>query len=737
MSMLVAMLAATFGFELSLHEYGPSDLGLQLPASWRSRESVATTLRISNPPYENYFYSDANVATQLVVTSPLPDSDLSIIGPRVIFAWPAGNSGACMFFQPENGLNGSLGIKVVNSTIGSPLAPVRIEHDDRPEIGVKGVIHLNSTAVLSLSILGSVRAIRDFTEGPSLVHDMLQEGIEVKKFGTYGISLSRLWLDNVTRTTVTFTPRASQTVSMKDDKATFEAGEYVFSAYNNYPDLKQLSLHDVLKDKTLIDKHQHETKALSFLSYSDKLLAGAWRFLTYFGRDDMISTLLLQPILSEDAVEAVIGSVLERISRFDGSACHEETIGDYATFLNLQDGVNSTKYRCDFSMVDTDYFVPILIHSHFVRSGAGFDRLKALLSTPAGKVDSTNEGLEWGDLFTMLVRKIMDQTAPFASPGGQTRQNLIHLKPHQDTGAWRDSVYGLGGGRIPFDVNVALAPTALHCIASLAKEYGRDVFGEYAPHWMERAERYAAVWEDKTIDLFRMVVPAETARERLNTFAETSSYYNGPSHANLIDSDVAFHSLALEGNNGLDIVPVMNTDGCVRIFYLNGTKQDRLTDYLNNTALSILRPYPAGLMTPVGLAVANPAFSGNQVVVQNFSNSAYHGSVVWSWQLVAMASGVEKQLDRCNSEEKPDFCSDKVVYNNLKNAYNALWDSIENNSAYLSDEVWSWRFEDGRFKQASLGSLPPPPGVQGVAESDAVQLWSLTFLAVKRNEAMR
>ena len=131
-------------------------------------EKDATTLYISDPPYENYFYSDRNVAAQLVVTSPLPNSDLEIIGPRVIVAWPAGNSGACMFFQPENGENGTLGIKVVNSTVGSPLTSVRIERDRYPSVGVKGVIHFNNTADLSLSILGSIRAIRDFTEGPSL-----------------------------------------------------------------------------------------------------------------------------------------------------------------------------------------------------------------------------------------------------------------------------------------------------------------------------------------------------------------------------------------------------------------------------------------------------------------------------------------------------------------------------------------------------------------------------------------
>lgn len=58
----------------------------------------------------------------------------------------------------------------------------------------------------------------------------------------------------------------------------------------------------------------------------------------------------------------------------------------------------------------------------------------------------------------------------------------------------------------------------------------------------------------------------------------------------------------------------------------------------------------------------------------------------------------------------------------MENAYSALWDSIEDNEDILSDEVWIWRDEDRQFKHATLGTLPPPPGVGCVAESDVVQL---------------
>jgi hypothetical protein len=720
----------------------PTDTTSDVPGPRPEKSELQSTeLHLSSVPYENYFYSDRNVAAQMILTSPSTGNDLQVIGPRVIVAWPAGNSGACLFFRPENGINGSLAIKLVNSSVGSPLGPVYIEGGNIPHVGIESVLHLNSTAIMSLAILGSIRAIRDFTEGPSLLHPILQEGIQIRPLEDNGVSISRLWLDNTTTTTTTLKSHGSGNILLDGDKLVLDAGEYLLSAHYNYPQLHQLDLAEVLKDRSLLEQRPHEAKALSFLSYSEKILAGAWRFLTYFGRDDMISTLILLPALTNEAIEAVIGSVLERINRADGSACHEETIGDYATYMNLQDGHASTAYRCDYSMVDTDYFLPILMHAYFAESGAGMERLEALLATPAGSVDPDNKGLSWGDLFILLVKKIMRETAPFAAPGGQTRENLIHLKDGHETGVWRDSVYGIGGGRIPFDVNVALVPSALRSIESLARMFGTKIFGDHERDWTMLAGKYAQVWEDTTLEFFKVVVPQAVARERLETFVNTSPFYDGPSHAELIDADVSYHALALQGNNGLDVVPVMNTDACCRIFFLNGTNQPRLTNYLNATALSILRPFPAGLMTPVGLVVANPAFSEHEIVRQNFTNSAYHGTVVWSWQLVAMVRGLEKQLGRCSVKDdlhlKPDFCHDPVVYGNVKDAYNRLWDVLEESEEFITDEVWSWVYRDGEYIQTPLGSMSAPPGVAGVAESDVIQLWSLAVLAIKRDNDLR
>ena len=102
-----------------------------------------------------------------------------------------------------------------------------------------------------------------------------------------------------------------------------------------------------------------------------------------------------------------------------------------------------------------------------------------------------------------------------------------------------------------------------------------------------------------------------------------------------------------------------------------------------------------------------------------------------------MAKGLEYQLDRCSNSPRPDFCTDKSTYGNVKSAYNALWDVVEANQAQLSTEVWSWVYKNNDFHVTPLGVLPSPPGVGAQTESDIRQLWSLTFLAVKRNAAFK
>lgn len=659
-------------------------------------------------------------------------------------AWPAGNSGTVAFFSPKNGINGTLALKLLDEGQNRPIGPIYYPtaqtNLSRNASGIGCGIHMNSSAVLDLAIMGSIRTIRDFTEGPSILVPEIQNAIEVRSSQLNTAAyLSRLWLDNVTTTRMTFTaspntPNASVFVNGKTLE--FSAGNYLFTAYFDYPRLTQLSAAEDLAPEAqgLIEQQPQQTNSLSFLSYTEKLLAGAWRFLTYFGRDSMITLLLMQPVLSEGeggAIEAVIGAVLERLNYTDGKVCHEETIGDYATYQNMLNNITSTAPGCTYQMVDTDFYLAPVMEHYFLNTATGKARRDAFFAKTA-MLDFGNQGRSYAELALRNADKVIRSTEHFAFTPNKTKDHLVHLEKDQLVGEWRDSTYGIGGGRIPYDVNTALAPAALRSIAALS---AAGFFPE-RPEWHVKAAEYALVWEDYTLQFFEVVVPETEAKSLVTQYASGSDY-GFPSNAEEIDSDVVYHGLSLDGNNNQLIIKVMNTDDSFRHFLLNTTNQTQLTSFVNSTANNILKPFPVGLSNPVGLLVANPAYGGNPVYVANWTNNAYHGTVVWSWPMAMMAAGLQRQLHRCNDNSSaPDFCRDGSVHSNVLAAYNHLWDLIEANKEHLSTEVWSWQYRGGGFEFVQLGALPPPPG-QSPTESDIVQLWSLTFLAVTRDDSLK
>ncbi|KAJ8130277.1 hypothetical protein O1611_g3354 [Lasiodiplodia mahajangana] len=680
-------------------------------------------LHLTDRPYENYFISDCTSASQVVVTSPVADSDLRLVDPRLLIAWPAGNSGIVTYFVSGDGSDATLAISLeniphVNRTV-SPLVG-----------GLTGIISFNSSAILNLAILGSIRTIRDYVEGNSL-NAKVQDALHVQRLADGTIQLSRVWLDNITETFMTFQSRNGELATIQGGKARFEKGTYLFNAWQNYPELEQLSASDTLNSQSqdLITENPDETASLSFFSFTSKVVAGGWRFLTYFGRDSLISLLLLQPVLSEGdggAIEAILGAALERINASDGSVCHEEVIGDYATYLNEQQGIAGTDTQCDYKMIDTDFFLPIAMNEYFVKSNTGRDRRDSFLARNASVI-KPNQGHTYADLALTTVEKIMRITAAFEK--SPSVAHLIHLKDGQTVGQWRDSNTGLGGGHVPYDVNTALVPAALQAIASLAAE------GLFPSHieWAQMASERAGFWEENSLPFFEVEISAHDAQDLVEEYITKSSF---PGNVNTTElaSPIHFYGLALEANNH-PVIKVMNTDDCFRLYLLNSTNQAQLSAFLSQAADNILRPFPLGLSTPVGLLVANPAYAQGSVNIADFTTSSYHGLVVWSWQLSMMAAGLERQLSRCDGGVKtPDFCSDTALHDRILRAYNHLWDIIEQNHDHLSSEVWSWVYRDNDYIYTPLGALPGPSG-QTPTESDIRQLWSLTFLAVKRNPA--
>jgi hypothetical protein len=131
---------------------------------------------------------------------------------------------------------------------------------------------------------------------------------------------------------------------------------------------------------------------------------------------------------------------------------------------------------------------------------------------------------------------------------------------------------------------------------------------------------------------------------------------------------------------------------------------------------AMTRPFPAGLLTDVGLLVANPAYADAGIAAK-FGRNAYHGTVVWSWQQALLAAGLARQLQR---DDLPD-----TTRTRLRDARRRLWHAIDATRALRTSELWSWSYADGRYRMQPFGQ-----GSGDVDESNAAQLWSTVYLAI-------
>ncbi len=179
---------------------------------------------------------------------------------------------------------------------------------------------------------------------------------------------------------------------------------------------------------------------------------------------------------------------------------------------------------------------------------------------------------------------------------------------------------------------------------------------------------------------------------------------------------MSFHAIALDASG--KPIAIVNSDEAFALLF---TTPDPAT--LDSEIGTVLRPFPLGLLTDAGLLVANPVFADDTLKAR-FTNHAYHGTVIWSWQQALLASGLERQLMRTDLPP--------AVRNHLLAAHQALWRVIRATQALRSSELWSWRFEGGRYRSVPFGATG-----MDVDESNAAQLWSSVYLAVGDNNDPR
>lgn len=646
------------------------------PAAAAAEEAPATlAFSLADGDITNAFFRQGDVAAHVVVSSGT--------SPRIVFAFPAGNAGIGVWFDD-----------VARPATLALDGEVRAA---RGPNGLRGVTARFRVTAPRLSfappVMSSIRVLRDFA-GTRTLPPELSAAVKVDS----PLSFSRTTLSGKDRFVLSVVAEDGTRIETGDgDRITLSAAkdgaiEISLTALHTDPPLSPIARGDILLPSVEATADPALLSALAFLTYKEKLLAGSWRFLTYFGRDTLLSVRLLMPALQPEVIEGALGAVIDRLSD-GGEVAHEEDIGEFASLRHLRAGKKpAPKPIYDYKMVDDDFLLaPVLAH-YLLDTGAGKSRGAKFLARKTAAKKTYRAAVESNLAFVVAA------ATPYAKSGAVA--DLIALHPGEKVGDWRDSEAGLGGGRFSYNINAALVPAAL---AAAARLYRSPFFGPDKAR-AEAAEALYAKWKDAGKH-FAVSVAAKDAEGRLKTYAKEMGIPVPEAHAGA----VAFPALSLDARG--EPVPIMSSDDSFVLMF--GDPDDA---QLSAIADRIRAPFPRGLMTPVGVVVANPAYAKDAALRARFGKDAYHGAVIWSWQQAMLAAGLARQLSR------DDLAP--ATREALKSAQAALWQVIGAAKDIRAAEHWTWRFADGAYHIARFGG-----GAD--TEANAAQLWSTVYLAVK------
>jgi len=648
--------------------------------------AAALSFRMDTGGQINAFYRQDKVAAHLLVRSSTK--------PRLLVVFPAGNSGTGLWFDDT--------AQPVNWSLDTP--PSALSAPDthgRPLYGIGADVSVDTdTLTIRQGVLSNVRFLRDFNGGATIPQQILAAP-------TVQGSAAQWQRDRIDGA-----PGYSLRITLRDGGSIAPAagGKLVLSAPAGSHTLR---LHvDALSGETPLSPITHadllapsvnpdpvSQNVLEFLSFRDKLLAGSWQYDTYFGRDTLISVRMLMPVLEPAAVEAGLSSVLSRLST-DGKVAHEEGIGEFALVDNQKNGrPNDPTPTYDYKMIDSDYLLAPIAAAWLIDDTRGQARAAAYLAQ-RGSDGQTN-----GSRLVVNLLHVATTAQPFAQQPSVA--NLIHLRPGEIVGNWRDSTDGLGGGVYPYDVNAVLVPAALRAANAFLTHGLLDPYldaGQRAT--LASTANQAATWETQAPPLFQVSVPAAQAATDVLAYAPSAGVPAGAAPG----TPLAFYALSLDQQG--NPIPVMNSDGGFALLF--GTPPD---DELQRIVTDVTRPFPTGLVTDAGMLIANPAYA-SQTLWPKFTSSAYHGTVIWSWQQAMWVAGLDRQLAR------QDLSATTRTL--LTQARQTIWQTISNGRDMRTSEMWTWSYVNGKYQTDAFGTRSAD-----ATEANAAQLWSTTYLAIR------
>jgi len=510
---------------------------------------------------------------------------------------------------------------------------------------------------------------------------------------------------------------------------------------------------------------ERDVRGTELLSSKEKLMAGLPNYATYFGRDMMMTSLMMQPVWTDAMAEFVIASALRKLGP-QGDVSHEEALGGQAIRENSSEYnahmseynrlvrrgsraaadtalanahallVDLQKVRENYHMRDDEFQLPVVAARYLANPAVTAARKKAFLMD-----SSDGRGQRIG-----LLMKELALVATLAAPYAREPvvQNLIGSprldSTHWRSISWRDSNAGYANGRFEMDINAIWAPRAVQSIgeilsalksigfsssqlAALAPTALGSALGELARDsvFFERAlQNWRSAGRHFVVSFTPEEIRSRVAAKLQWLPAEERAYWQGVLGATGADRQ-PLEFLAISLDSAGRPVPVVNTDPATWLFLRDGTDTTSASvAAVTRDVRAIMRPYPVGLFVDrLGPLVANDAYA-SPTVWEAFKRDTYHSPrVVWGREVNLVLLGLANQISGAtNAAGRPRDPSLTLYVTEMRDALRRANAAVEA-SGLKHNELWSYEIVGGTLKPIRYGA------------STDVQLWNVTDLAVQ------
>jgi hypothetical protein len=511
---------------------------------------------------------------------------------------------------------------------------------------------------------------------------------------------------------------------------------------------------------------ERDVRGTELLSSKEKLMAGLPNYATYFGRDMMMTSLMMQPVWTDAMPEFVIASALRKLGP-EGDVSHEEALGGQAIRENAAEynahmaeyfrligrGSRSPadtalahartpladlqKVRENYHMRDDEFQLPVVVARYLGNPAVTAARKKAFLMD-----SSDGRGPRIGLLLKELAL-VSTLAAPYARD--PVVQNLIGSprldSTHWRSISWRDSNAGYANGRFEMDINAIWVPRALQSIeeilaslramglsqsdlAAFAPGSGAGTpLGDLArdPALLQRAiQNWSGATRHFVVTLTPEDIKTRVAAKLQSIPAGERSYWRAELAKTAVDT-LPLTFLAISLDSAGKPIPVVNTDPATWLLLRDGrdTTPEAIASVQRDVS-AIMRPYPVGLFVGgLGPVVANDAYA-SPAVWEAFRKDTYHSPrVVWGREVNLILLGLANQISGARNDSARSRSQDLIEYvDAMRGALMRTYLAVDS-SGLKHNELWSYEIDGGTLKPIRYGA------------STDVQLWNMTDLAVQ------